>query len=250
MSKYIRRVISFFALESIVFRIITTYRVIFHGVEKPSVIIAITFGFDERFAIRALLRHSASERTRVVVLLPEEGQDERVERGLSVLNDFVKRYINEEGVETVRVRIGDFLGSVLALARTFRMWAERPIILNLSGGMRLLVIEALCAALMSRVPITVEVESEDGKELAVFSTTDLSFPEIDEVDRQIIESLARGFRTLGLLSGELGLSKPTVWRKLKRLADAGLIQLSQGNRREVVASLTERGRIYGELLSG
>jgi hypothetical protein len=29
--------------------------------------------------------------------------------------------------------------------------------------MRLLVVEALCAALISRVPMTVEVESEDGK---------------------------------------------------------------------------------------
>jgi CRISPR locus-related DNA-binding protein len=214
------------------------------------VIIAITFGFDEKFAIRALLRHFASDRTRVVVLLPEDGQDDRVERGLSVLNDFVKRYVNEEGVEVVKVPVGDFLGSVLFLARTFRMWAERPIILNLSGGMRLLVVEALCAALMSRVPMTVEVESEDGKALAAFSTTDLSFPEIDEVDRQIIESLARGFRTLGLLSEELGLSKPTVWRRLKRLADAGMLQLSQGKRGEVVASLTERGQIYCELLSG
>jgi hypothetical protein len=31
--------------------------------------------------------------------------------------------------------------------------------------MRLLVVEALCAALISRVPMTVEVESEDGKAL-------------------------------------------------------------------------------------
>ncbi len=237
-------------MEQVVFRTITIDRVLFHKVEKFTVIIAITFGFDEKFAIRALLRHFAPDRTKVVVLLPEDDQDDRVGRGLSVLNDFVKRYVNEEGVEVVKVPVGDFLGSVLTLARTFRMWVERPIILNLSGGMRLLVVEALCAALMSRVPMTVEVESEDGKALAAFSTTDLSFPEIDEVDRQIIESLARGFRTLGLLSEELGLSKPTVWRRLKRLADAGMLQLSQGKRGEVVASLTERGQIYCELLSG
>jgi hypothetical protein len=61
--------------------------------------------------------------------------------------------------------MGSSLSSVLTLARTFRSWAERPIVLNLSGGMRLLVVEALCAALISRVPMTVEVESEDGKAL-------------------------------------------------------------------------------------
>jgi CRISPR locus-related DNA-binding protein len=167
-----------------------------------------------------------------------------------VLNDFVKRYVNEEGVELMKVPIGDFHGSVLTLARAFRSWAERPIILNLSGGMRLLVVEALCAALISRVPMTIEVESEDGKALAAFSTDDLSLPEIDEVDRQIIESLARGVRTLGLLSEELGISKPTVWRRLRRLERAGMVKLSQGKRREVVVSLTERGQIYSELLSG
>ena len=209
-------------------------------------IVAVTFDADEKFAVKALLRHH-SERTRVVVIVPEGIQDDR---SLSVLNDFVKRYVNEEGVELVKVPIGDFHGSVLTLARTFRSWAERPIILNLSGGMRLLVVEALCAALISRVPMTVEVESEDGKALATFSTDDLSFPEIDEVDRQIIESLARGDKTLGLISERLGISKATVWRRLRRLERAGMVKLSKGRRREILVVLTERGWIYCEVLSG
>jgi hypothetical protein len=48
--------------------------------------------------------------------------------------------------------------------------------------------------------MTVEVESEDGKALATFSTNDLSFPEIVEVVRQTVESLARGDKTLDSLS--------------------------------------------------
>jgi DNA-binding MarR family transcriptional regulator len=98
--------------------------------------------------------------------------------------------------------------------------------------------------------MTIEVESEDGKALVAFSTDDLSFPEIDEVDRQIIESLARGVRTLGLLSEELGISKPTVWRRLRRLERAGMVKLSKGRRREIAVDLTERGRIYCEVLPG
>jgi CRISPR locus-related DNA-binding protein len=212
------------------------------------VIVAVTFGSDadEKFAVKALLRHH-SERTKVVVVVPEGIQDER---GLSVLNDFVKRYVNEEGVELMKVPIGDFHGSVLTLARAFRSWAERPIILNLSGGMRLLGVEALCAALISRVPMTIEVESEDGKALVAFSTDDLSFPEIDEVDRQIMESLARGVRTLDSLSERLGISKPTVWRRLRRLERAGMVRLSKGRRREIAVNLTERGWLYCEVLPG
>jgi CRISPR-associated protein Csa3 len=212
------------------------------------VIVAVTFGpdADEKFAVKALLRHH-SERTKIVVIVPEGIQDER---GLSVLNDFVKRYVNEEGVELVKVPVGDLHGSVLTLARAFRSWAERPIILNLSGGMRLLVVEALCAALISRVPMTIEVESEDGKALAAFSTDDLGFPEIDELDRRIMESLARGVRTLDPLSERLGISKPTAWRRLRRLERAGMVRLSKGRRREIAVELTERGRIYCEVLSG
>jgi uncharacterized membrane protein len=116
--------------------------------------------------------------------------------------------------------------------------------------MRLLVVEALCAALISKVPMTVEVESEDGKALATFSTDDLRLPEIDEVDRQIIESLARGDKTLGSLSERLGISIPTVWRRLRRLERAGMVRLSKGRRREIAVDLTDRGRIYCEVLPG
>jgi DNA-binding Lrp family transcriptional regulator len=96
--------------------------------------------------------------------------------------------------------------------------------------------------------MTIEVESEDGKALVAFSTDDLSFPEIDEVDRQIIESLARGDKTLDSLSERLGISKPTAWRRLRRLERAGMVRLSKGRRKEIAVELTERGRIYCEIL--
>ena len=105
-------------------------------------------------------------------------------------------------------------------------------------------------SLISRVPITVEVESEDGKALVAFSTDDLSFTEIDEVDRQIMESLARGVRTLDPLSERLGISKPTVWRRLRRLERAGTVKLSNGRRKEIAVDLTERGWLYCEVLPG
>jgi DNA-binding MarR family transcriptional regulator len=62
--------------------------------------------------------------------------------------------------------------------------------------------------------------------------------------------LARGVRTLGLLSEELEISKPTVWRRLRRLERAGMVKLSKGRRREIAVDLTERGRIYCEVLPG
>jgi uncharacterized membrane protein len=40
--------------------------------------------------------------------------------------------------------------------------------------------------------------------------------------------LARGDKTLGLLSERLGISKATVWRRLRRLERAGMVRLSKG----------------------
>jgi uncharacterized membrane protein len=75
-------------------------------------------------------------------------------------------------------------------------------------------------------------------------------PEINELDRRIMESLARGVRTLDLLSGRLGISKPTVWRRLRRLERTGMVKLSKGRRREIAVELTKRGRLYCEVLPG
>ena len=96
--------------------------------------------------------------------------------------------------------------------------------------------------------MTVMVKSEDGKAFAIFSTDDLRFPEIDEVDRQIVESLARGDRTLGSLSERLGISKATIRRRLRRLERAGMVKLPKGRRRDIAVDLTERGWIYSGIL--
>ena len=87
--------------------------------------------------------------------------------------------------------------------------------------------------------MTVEDESEDVKVLVTFSTDDLSLPEIDEVDRQIIESLARGGKTPDSLLERLGISKASVWRELRRLERVGMVKLSQGREEG------DRGRPHG-----
>jgi len=65
-----------------------------------------------------------------------------------------------------------------------------------------------------------------------------------------MESLARGVKTLGSLSERPEISKATAWRRLRRLERAGMVRLSKGGRREIAVELTERGRIYCEVLPG
>jgi len=65
-----------------------------------------------------------------------------------------------------------------------------------------------------------------------------------------MELLARGGKTLGSLSERPEISKATAWRRLRRLERAGMVRLSKGGRREIAVELTERGRIYCEVLYG
>ncbi|MEM4334169.1 MAG: CRISPR-associated CARF protein Csa3, partial [Nitrososphaerota archaeon] len=125
-------------------------------------IIAFTMGFDERFAVRAMLRHGVGKDDDVTVLTPMHRSDERGVKAIEALEEFVKRYINGEGVSRYEVDVDDFNKAVPYLANLFRSWMKRPIIINLSGGMRLLIVETLVASIMSNLPITVELETEDG----------------------------------------------------------------------------------------
>jgi uncharacterized membrane protein len=47
-----------------------------------------------------------------------------------------------------------------------------------------------------------------------------------------MESLARGDKTLGSLSERPGISKATVWRRLRKFERAGMVKLSKGRKRD------------------
>ncbi|WP_158964369.1 Lrp/AsnC family transcriptional regulator [Chachezhania sediminis] len=49
--------------------------------------------------------------------------------------------------------------------------------------------------------------------------------ELDDIDRQILRSLARdASQSAGALGRTLGLSQPATWRRIKRLTEAGVLR--------------------------
>lgn len=216
-------------------------------------IIAFTFGFDERFAVRAMVRRSVSKDDEVAVIVPSYRLDERGEKALTALNDFVTRYINQEGVKRYEVDIDDFYQAVSSMAEIIRSWTARPIVLNLSGGMRLLIIEVFTAAVMSGIPITIEMETEDGKTYTEFKTADIQTYELEPLDVEILKLLTRSKMTLKIIADSLNVSRPTAWRHVKKLKDLGLVEiqgLEDGERtgRKLVASTTPRSELYLKLI--
>jgi CRISPR locus-related DNA-binding protein len=202
-------------------------------------IITYTFGFDERFAFRSLLRRGLGGSDKVAVLVPSNRPDEKSENALSSLDNFVKRYVNGEGVMRYEIEIDDFYVAVTIIAGLFRSWAERPIILNLSGGMRLLFVETLVAAVYCGIPIKVEMETEDGKTFTEFETPDLLPVRLDELDIEILKTLSNVKLTLKFLAEALQVAKPTAWRRVKKLHELGLVELER---------VTDRGRSGGKIV--
>jgi CRISPR-associated protein Csa3 len=202
-------------------------------------IITYTFGFDERFAFRSLLRRGIGGSDKVAVLVPSNRPDEKSENALSSLDNFVKRYVNGEGVMRYEIEIDDFYVAVTIIAGLFRSWAERPIILNLSGGMRLLIVETLVAAVYCGIPIKVEMETEDGRTFTEFETQDLLPVRLDELDIEILKTLSNVKLTLKFLAEALQVAKPTAWRHVKKLQELGLVELER---------VTDRGRSGGKIV--
>jgi len=202
-------------------------------------IIAFTFGFDEKFAFRSLLRRGVGKNDKVAVLFPRNRPDERSERALASLDDFVKKYVNGEGVTRYEVEIDDFYAAVSYISELFRSWAEKPTILNLSGGMRLLIIESLVAAVYCGIPIKVEMETEDGKTYAEFETLHLYPIKLENLDIEILRMLSNVKLSLKIIAEALHISRPTAWRHVKKLQQLGLVE---------VEGVTDRGRLGGKIV--
>jgi len=207
--------------------------------ETNSMIIVFTFGFDEKFAIRSLLRRSVGGNDEVVVLIPSNRPDERSEKALAALDDFVSRYVNGKGVKKYEIEIDNLYVAVPRIAGLFRSWAKRPIILNLSGGMRLLIIETLIAAIYCGIPIRVELETEDGKTFAEFETHHLHPVQLDWLDVEIMKILEGNRMSLRVIAEALRVSRPTAWRHIKKLSESGFVKLE---------GVTDRKRMGGRFL--
>ncbi|MEM3096729.1 MAG: CRISPR-associated CARF protein Csa3, partial [Nitrososphaerota archaeon] len=139
------------------------------------------------------------------------------------------------------------------LANLFRSWMKRPIIINLSGGMRLLIVEALVASIMSNLPITVELETEDGASFAEFETSYVWLPQMEPLDIDVLKLLRTGKMPLKFIAENLGVSKPTVWRHVKKLEGMGIVVVNhiRDRRRsgaKIEVSLTPRAMLYHSLM--
>ena len=189
-------------------------------------IFVITLGFDEKFALRAIFRRGLRAGDKVILVVPEN-EDPRAEKAFSTLQQFVFRSVPEVSVERFRIPAKNFpkaVSLVRKLASNLLRSGEK-VVLNLSGGQRMVILEVLAGFLSHGVSdIEVEVESEDSSAIATFPLTMMTNIGLDHEDLEILKALAHSPMKFTQIYSELSISKSSAWRRLKKLIKLGLVK--------------------------
>ena len=202
----------------------------------------ITLGYDERFAVRFLLRHSVSEEDVILAILLANFRED--EKSLTAFNN-LRRLI--EWVEPIELDLGEPVKSVSDLSSTIGRKSRGEIHACLSGGMRSVVIITLLA-LQNLVRETsrrawVEIDFEN---LSGYMRIPLNAFLIPRNERflRILEALmdVSVRRSIRYLEGRTGIPLATVHREVKKMISMGLLTKELGP--------TEFGKAYFYLNSG
>lgn len=185
-------------------------------------IIILTLGFDEKFALRAIARRGLSPQDEVLVILAEP-IDVRVERAYTQLKEVIKKIYDQTTINSIIVNVKDFDAAICTLVEEFVKRKNSYFIINLSGGFRALILEVLAAALLAEVKGEVESELEDFTKVVTFPLKILKTSEIDNIDLSILNTLSESGLPLSIITAKIGRGKTTVWRRLKRLEERGLV---------------------------
>jgi len=216
-------------------------------------VMVLTLGFDEKFAIRALTRAAPSSGDEVLVVMPSES-DERVEKALDYLRRFCNIMDFPLEVEKVPVEKPEEAIAMIYKRLSQRLRGGKKLYLNLSGGMRALVLEVLAAAIAiarqwpsSMVETKVEVELENFKNVIELTLGHFSLSLPGSIDLEVLRSIkklqASGEATLDTIASEAKIPRSTTYRRLLDLKERGYVRAEKRGRK-VVYSLTELGEMW------
>ncbi|MEM3958084.1 MAG: CRISPR-associated CARF protein Csa3, partial [Thermoproteota archaeon] len=165
---------------------------------------------------------------------------------------FVSKFTQGVEVSDVSVPVHDPVEAVVMLAKIMKDEAEkgRKLIVNLSGGMRILVVEVILALTLLRIKdLELEIRTEDKVDLQLpilwRPVEDLSPPA-----RKALKTLGeRKSVSLSDLASSLRVSIATAHRLLKSLEEDSIVSSKKVGKERIV-ELTPKGRILLSVTGG
>lgn len=166
---------------------------------------------------------------------------ERAERALETIKHFITSYFpGEVNLDHLEVELRDFPEAVRTIRRKFAELFPKydSVIVNLTGGMRVLVLATFTALLLEKrnlegKEVVLEVEFEDGSHLVEMPSRLLNIiteaQYITQERLNLLRALVEmGEATIKDLAEKLGKDESTVRRQVQELRELKLIEVSEG----------------------
>lgn len=217
---------------------------------------AATLGFDTRFQMKSLVHLGRSRIDRVLSILPRK-HDDKSARALEELRRFCRDVMGIKEFDTILVDLD--AGYASSIAEIYLGLAGvkdiQHLYIDLSGGMRLLVLYTFMASQLYRrstgVPVTYIVWREDLEGYAEMPGDIMDIPLYSREDPQalILEKLAEKPMTTSELARETGMPKSTIYKYLKEMTEQGLLE-RQEKGKYVFYIPSGKGRLAAGIILG
>ena len=154
--------------------------------------------------------------------MPESPEQSRNRKALESLESKAKQIDHQ--VEEHSIKYFDFFGALQQIINILNDKREFDFIINLGGGLRILDFEILSAFTILRRNAKIEVEPETFVGGPVeFEVRDLIPPPLDDVSIEILKGVRENTFKLEEITDAIGISRTTVWRKLKKLEEDSFV---------------------------
>jgi len=209
----------------------TVIKTLYYRGRFMGTLILAALGFDEKFIVRCIMRNNPSEIARVILFQPLSRDNYSERRSQQAWNNVRKVVEEYMGIEVEKHQIDPALMmNVIREARKLIIdWAGKRVIICGGSGMRALAIALVTATFTlppedkNKVIIDIDLESSDN--YVRIRPGDIDKLRLTPRDEKVLEAVAKlGKASVADISRVTGLSKPTVSRTAKRLAEWGYLE--------------------------
>jgi len=186
-------------------------------------VLVLTLGFDEKFAIRSLMRHS-NDLSKTIIIMAEP-VEERAQRALVTVKDFIERFIGSIEYEVITVDPSTPYDTISRLKKKLRENLALSYVISVSGGMRAMIVELVVAASLAKIPGELEIELENFKGIIKLPLKLLYMQPLSSEEYKVLKALIdMKIATAKDLLDSLHMPRSSFYRYLKELVTKDLIK--------------------------
>jgi len=196
-------------------------------------LIIATLGFEEKFMIRTITRHGLDKGDKILLLTGPSTDKSAI--AINLVKEFITKYYGKDVALIIKeIPIHDIYDAIRTIKQNIINEAKgiMNIIVNLSGGMRILIISTLLALMtLNMKNVIAEIETEDSSTLITIPIEMfLIKPQIRKRHAVILQILAQTQEplTIKTLAEKLKIDDSTTRRHILKLRKMRLVEVKKG----------------------